>query len=362
MNKRKILLLSLISSLITTGFISLGASLIAGKDVYLHVANSRIFQINFIGGPILFSICFLIYMKLFKRVRPKTDDMPGRMIRSADLMHRMTKFAARWKYITLTIAIICAIPVLIITYRARKIQLAIVQLKVDNPQVNNWGQSHIRTRDFNDDSWSNSKDPIYLSHIDKFIDVVYLDGLLFDSLILYFGSPYISDISALKGLPIKSLDLNYCSLNELTVLKDMPLVYISLPHTTKNIDSLRSVKTLKNINNDTAEDFWKLHDIMKEPLEQLLKDNPQVKDWYLLESKYNDGIDLDLLISDLADISALEGLPIKKLFLTGTKVSNISALKGMPLEKLVLANTLVKDISPLKGIKLKTLYLNSTPV
>ena len=49
----------------------------------------------------------------------------------------------------------------------------------------------------------------------------------------------------------------------------------------------------------------------------------------------------------LADISALRGMPLQKLYLSRTRVENLGPLRGAPLEDLNLLGTRVKDLSPL---------------
>ncbi len=64
----------------------------------------------------------------------------------------------------------------------------------------------------------------------------------------------------------------------------------------------------------------------------------------------------------IADISALQRMPLKRLILEDTSVSDISALAGMKLELLYLQNTTVKDLSVLKGMPIEQLNLMNVPV
>ena len=73
--------------------------------------------------------------------------------------------------------------------------------------------------------------------------------------------------------------------------------------------------------------------------------------------------DLDLSFSEVADISALEDLPLEMLVLSNTPVEDISALEGMSLRLLNLSNTRVTDLSPLSSTTdLQDLYLDSSAV
>ncbi|NQZ69985.1 MAG: hypothetical protein HRT89_18175 [Lentisphaeria bacterium] len=139
---------------------------------------------------------------------------------------------------------------------------------------------------------------------------------------------------------------------------------------------------------------WKL----KSSIAQLKKDNPQVLDWrdaslrkynpanYTSWENANNGdkislsdmdesIDIDslktmpvkgleLIIKNplFRDLSALEGLSLKYLFIAETQVSDLSALKGMPLTKLYLGGCPVSDLSPLKDMPLEYFYIPLTNV
>ncbi|NQZ69148.1 MAG: leucine-rich repeat domain-containing protein [Lentisphaeria bacterium] len=77
----------------------------------------------------------------------------------------------------------------------------------------------------------------------------------------------VTDISALKGMPLEFLDIRGTQVTDISVLKGLPLKYLYLPNTAKNIEILRSVKTLKSINGKDVADFWGKHDkklILKE--------------------------------------------------------------------------------------------------
>jgi serine/threonine protein kinase len=64
----------------------------------------------------------------------------------------------------------------------------------------------------------------------------------------------------------------------------------------------------------------------------------------------------------LADLSPLQGLPLKTLGCSVTNVSDLSPLKGMPLTRLYCDNTSVRDLSPLEGMPLTVLNVSYTQV
>jgi serine/threonine protein kinase len=75
------------------------------------------------------------------------------------------------------------------------------------------------------------------------------------------GNP-ITDLSSLRGLPLKALSLQTCSrLRDLTPLLDLPsLADLTLPSSHTPADLLRKLPNLKVINSLAAPLFWKEHD------------------------------------------------------------------------------------------------------
>jgi internalin A len=71
---------------------------------------------------------------------------------------------------------------------------------------------------------------------------------------------------------------------------------------------------------------------------------------------------MDLRGTAVRDLSPMEGLPLRQLFLEETQVADLSPLAGMPLEQLYLSDTQVADLSPLAGMSLKELNLVGTRI
>ncbi len=78
------------------------------------------------------------------------------------------------------------------------------------------------------------------------------------------------------------------------------------------------------------------------------------------------GLPLDWLALEdnerLADITALRGMPLQKLYLSRTRVENLGPLRGAPLDELNLVGARVKDLSPLAECPIKMLWLTGCPV
>jgi len=106
-------------------------------------------------------------------------------------------------------------------------------------------------------------------------DISVLKGLPLESLIL--EKTQVSNISVLKGMPLMYLNLQETQVTDISVLKEMPLSYLYfhgtkisdisvlkgmafyhllLPKTAKDINFLKTVKTMQKINGRTTSQFW----------------------------------------------------------------------------------------------------------
>ncbi len=140
--------------------------------------------------------------------------------------------------------------------------------------------------------------------------------------LIYSG---VEDITPLKGLPLRFLDLGFIPVEDLTPLQGMPLETLWLERDENN--------TGPTIDNDDL---------------AVLKGMP-------LKS-------LKIQNTNVSDISSLAGMQLEEFNLFGTQVADISPLAGMPLKSLWLRKTPVTDISPLKGMRLVSLDLRQTGV
>lgn len=169
----------------------------------------------------------------------------------------------------------------------------------------------------------------------------------------------VSDISALRGLPLKSLSLLANPIADLTPVEGMPLEVLQLRQT--RIADLSPLKGMALKDLDISE--TQVADLA--PLAGM-----QLKQ-------------LDLSQTKVASLAALEGMPLEQLWfvkapveslapLTGmslttlwcreSRVSDLSPLIGMPLRELNLCQTGVTDLTPLKGMELQTLWLRDTRI
>jgi tRNA A-37 threonylcarbamoyl transferase component Bud32 len=127
----------------------------------------------------------------------------------------------------------------------------------------------------------------------------------------------VADLSPLRGLSLKELDLGDNVVSDLSPLKGMPLEALSL---TRN----------------PVEDLT------------LLRGMP-LRIFFVGETR-------------VTDLSPLRGMKLTNLYCDGAPVSDLSPLQGMPLDSLALPNTRVSDLSPLRGMPLTWLRIDSASV
>ncbi|MCJ8332323.1 MAG: hypothetical protein MJH11_20360 [Lentisphaeria bacterium] len=348
---------------------------------------------------------------------------PGLMVRTADLMHSILKRAKKYWYITAVIFMVLASPIIFMSHRAIKLHSALTQLKKDNQYMQGWDSvsivwwveddfyDNLELSEINSVKWHKS---LFLNRIVgfssdgelrdisalkglsfKFIelqnemddentvsdisalkgmslewlnlswtqvsDISALKGMQLDDLILC--DTMVNDISPLKGMPLTSLNLGGTPVVDISSLRGMPLEWLMLPKGARDIEFLKSIKTLVKVDGKDVKTFWEGYEKAKIKLsiQQLKKDNPQVENWDNIHYKYYYEENLYIVklpIPKLKNINALKGFPIVFLSLKDTQVSNLTALQGMPLTVLDLYYTNVSDISILKSLPLTNLHLD----
>ena len=127
----------------------------------------------------------------------------------------------------------------------------------------------------------------------------------------------VTDITLLKGLPLRVVDLMGLPISDIRALEGMPLKKLYLENTKVSDLSV----------------------LIGMPLEELY-----------------------LSTTNVSDLSPLEGSRIRMLNLLGTLVEDISPVAKLPLHTLWLNDTKVHDLSPLKGKSLESLDISGTPV
>ncbi len=146
----------------------------------------------------------------------------------------------------------------------------------------------------------------------------------------------VSDLSPLKGLKLQTLGAQLLPVTDLSPLEGMPLTGLDLYHTigVTKLDALKGMP-LEGLN---------VQDVP-------VKDLAPLKDMSTLRS-------LQLMATDVSDLSPLAGLKLTDLILGGNQITDLSPLKGLPLKRLHFSGTGVSDLRPLQGMSLDDIRLN----
>lgn len=222
----------------------------------------------------------------------------------------------------------------------------------------------------------------------------------------------VADLSPLVGLSLPGLKLTGTKVTDLAPLRRMRVDHLTCDFNAwRDTKVLKSIPTLKTINDKPAAAFWREADArhaafdawcakvagqtpeeqLKAVAAELKKHNPGF-DGTFKQRKIEGGAVTELaLVSDaLADLSPLRALPgLKKLRcvpsergkgkladlwpLTGMlltslelwhneKLTDLAPLEGMPLEVLNVEGTGVSSLAPLEGMPLVRLHVASTRV
>jgi serine/threonine protein kinase/Leucine-rich repeat (LRR) protein len=180
---------------------------------------------------------------------------------------------------------------------------------------------------------------------------------------LYVHNTKVTDLSLLNRMPLEEL---YCDFEP-----------------DHDAEVLRSIKTLKTINDKPAAEFWKdmeqkqaadqawLKKVEELPaLEQVVEVRQELKrrNPKFNENSWNPTIENGVVtklsfstvhVTDITPVRALSHLSFLKMNGTGGRgaLSDLSPLKGMNLTALELRNNNLSDLSPLRGMPLEILHL-----
>jgi internalin A len=163
----------------------------------------------------------------------------------------------------------------------------------------------------------------------------------------------VTDISPLARLRIGVLDLSQCDVADLSPLKGQPLMglYIEGNSRLSNIEALRGMPLREIYFNDTRVN--NLGPLRGAPLEQVNLVGTRVSDVSPL-SESPIGM-LWLSFCPVKDISPLKKCPLVSLTVEKTQVEDISPLAGQPIQRLHIGGCNVSDLTPLKQMRLTRL-------
>ena len=169
---------------------------------------------------------------------------------------------------------------------------------------------------------------------------------------------HISDLSFVRGLPLKNLILNGCSeLHDLRPLSDCEsLEELAIPNTNRDLSFLKSHPNLKRIgvneNPIDRDEFWNRYDAANKLREKAyaalrkmgVPDAPE-----RVTTRTDGKLDLNLTRLRIIDFSPLRGLAIRKLEMFQTEVQDLNQFAELDLEDLRLPYCPnLKDLSPLR--------------
>jgi len=153
----------------------------------------------------------------------------------------------------------------------------------------------------------------------------------------------VSDLEALRDMPVGWLDLNGCSgIKSLEPLREAPLRTLWMPGLASlDSDSIAVISSLTH-------------------LKVLSLAGTKVADLSPLQGLPL--VELDLTDTPVHDISPLRGMPLKILNLRSTRVADLSPLAGMPLTVFDASGIPADDYSPLAGAPLETFMTQNSPI
>lgn len=150
----------------------------------------------------------------------------------------------------------------------------------------------------------------------------------------------VRDVSALRGLPLRALDLGMTQVADLGALQGMLLERLDL----ENVP-VTDIQVLRGM-----------------PLKVLKMQKSKVTDFAVLSSLRLEQLNvLDLPFGD-SDLVFVRESPLETIWLAGTKVTDLSGLPLSGLKSLDIERTAVSSLAPLSGSKLVRLNIAESAV
>ncbi|MDR3406470.1 MAG: protein kinase [Chthoniobacter sp.] len=150
---------------------------------------------------------------------------------------------------------------------------------------------------------------------------------------LGLGGLRVSNLEAIRGFPVSSLDVDDPNFSDLKPLTGMPLTHVGFAGT-----AVADLSPLAGM-----------------PIDSLYMNRTRVTNFAPLHTMKLRELHISQM--ELPSLEALAGLALEKLDVWGDKVTDISALRGMPLHDLTLGNNQISDFSVLAGMPLEILSL-----
>ena len=167
----------------------------------------------------------------------------------------------------------------------------------------------------------------------------------------------VQSIEALRGLPLRVLDLGFCKgIDDISAVAGMPLKSLILEGTSvTDLTPLEGMSLeLLHLQDTPVTD---LSVIQGMPLKQLNLKGVSISD--IAPFAEMPLLSLWLLETNVTDISPLRGMTLESLDVQDTGVSDLSPLAHMTtLRRLNVAGTKVSDLRPVTGLKLERIFLS----
>jgi len=149
----------------------------------------------------------------------------------------------------------------------------------------------------------------------------------------------VRSIEALKGLPLRGLDLGFTRVTDLSPLEGMKLEFLVLENVpVSDISIIRGM-----------------------PLRILKLQNSRVSDFSVLQGMALE--QLNVLNLPFSDLALVKNMPLEILWLTATQVADLSDIPSRRLVSLDIESTSVSNLEPLATVtSLRRLNIANTPI
>jgi Leucine-rich repeat (LRR) protein len=167
-----------------------------------------------------------------------------------------------------------------------------------------------------------------------------LQGMPLEKLILVEAHG-VTDLSALRGMPLKVLNLRQTKVKDIRALQGMPLVNLILAPAGGGITDYSPLKGMRltEFRADTGFRDSDLAFLKGMPIENLV-----------------------LMQSNVSDLRPLQAMPLKELTIEGSqRITDISPLANMKLAGINLDGLPVNDLSPLRGQPIESALISDIP-
>ena len=225
---------------------------------------------------------------------------------------------------------------------SRKLLMTAIQdLKQDNPKQKKFSYRYsLLDKDFSLNLQNNRQ----LLNINPLQELPLTD--------LKLANAQVENLEALKGMPLRRLDISGTMVRDLTPIEGLPLIYLNLSNTP--LQNLKPILHLNieylDISKTSVVDFEGLNNL---PLKELILEGKQLRKIKNLKALQLDHLVLVDAVS--TDLKSLANMSIGSLEIRGRQFNDLNALRHTTMQRLSLVGTKVKDLGPLIGTNLESL-------